>query len=144
MCSIFIITDYNFRFIVRNGSGGWHLLIPQYGYLTSTTYFSDNLGTSLYLCSLSNFTSTSCTCYRVVQHSHYHVSLYIVLFPILGMLMKCGLLSRQIVDTVCTYHLFLMVIILLSNILFVIADLVLRYYFTLNFCSQICYYYYYL
>jgi hypothetical protein len=81
---------------------------------------SDNLGTSLYQCSLSNFTSTSYICYRVVQHTQYQVSLYIVLFSILGILIKCGLLSRQIIDTICIRHLFLMVILLLDNNVFVI------------------------
>jgi hypothetical protein len=35
----FIITDYYVRFIVRNGSGGLHLLIPVCGYLAFTTSF---------------------------------------------------------------------------------------------------------
>ena len=61
----------------------------------------------------------------------------------MGILIKCGLLSRQIIDTVCICQLFLMVIFLLDNTLFVMPDLVLRYYFILNFCSQIYYYYYY-
>jgi hypothetical protein len=39
ICSFFIITHYDVRFIVSDGSVGLQLLIPQYGYLTFITCF---------------------------------------------------------------------------------------------------------
>ena len=66
-----------------------------------------------------------CICWSVVAHTHYHVFLCIVLLPVLGMLILCGLLSRQIVGTVCTCYLSLCSIFLSHNILFVSPGLVL-------------------
>jgi hypothetical protein len=35
----FIITDYDVRFVVRDGCVDLHLLFPQYGYFAFVTYF---------------------------------------------------------------------------------------------------------
>ena len=37
--------------------------------------------------------------YSAVQHTLYHVSLYTVILPVLDMLIRCVLLSLQIVDS---------------------------------------------
>ena len=62
--------------------------------------------------SFPNFTVISFFMYRAVQHTLYHVSLYIFLMPILGMLILHGLLSRHKIDIVCICYLFLFVIFL--------------------------------
>jgi len=46
-----------------------------------------------------------CICWSVVVHKLYHVFLCTVLLLVLGMLILCGLLSRQIVGKVCTCYL---------------------------------------
>ena len=57
-CSFFIITDYDVRFIVTDGSVGLHLLISQYGDLISITCFHD-FGTWSFQCSVSDCTHIS-------------------------------------------------------------------------------------
>ena len=66
-----------------------------------------------------------CICWNVVVHTLYHVFLCNVLLPVLGILLLCGLLSRQIVGKVCTCCLSLCSIFLSHNILFVAPGLVL-------------------
>ena len=66
-----------------------------------------------------------CICWSVVVHTLHHVCLCTVLLPVLGMLILCGLLSRQIVSKVCTCYLSLCSIFLSHNILFVVPGLVL-------------------
>ena len=51
-----------------------------------------------------------CICWSVVEHRPYHISLCIVLLPVLGMLIVCGLLFNQIVDLICIGCLFLFLI----------------------------------
>jgi len=64
--------------------------------------FTD-FGTCSCKCFLSNCTPVSlhmlkCSC----AHTLYHVFLCNFLFPVLGMLLLCGLLSRKIIGKVCT------------------------------------------
>jgi len=48
-----------------------------------------------------------------------------VLLPVISMLILCVLLSHQIVDIICICYLFLFVIFLLHDVLFLMPDLVL-------------------
>ena len=66
-----------------------------------------------------------CICWSAVVHTLYHVFLCSVILPVLGMLILCGLVSRQIVGKVCTCYLSLCSIFLSHNILFVTTSLVL-------------------
>ena len=72
---------------------------------------------------LSNCTTVSLHMLKC-SYAH-HVFLCTVLSPVLGMMILCGLLSRQIVGKVCTCCPSLCSIFLLHNILFVTPGLVL-------------------
>jgi hypothetical protein len=56
-----------------------------------------------------------CICWSVAVHLLYHVVSYTVLLPVLNMLIRCGLLSRQIVDRACICYLSLSSIFLLRS-----------------------------
>jgi len=86
---------------------------------------STDSGTCSYHCFLSNCTPVSLHCWSVAVHTLYHVFLCAVLLPVLGMLILCGLLSRQIVGTVCSCYLSLCSIFLSHIIVFVAPGLVL-------------------
>jgi hypothetical protein len=45
----------------------------------------------------------SCVCWSAVEHTLCHVFLCIILLPILGMMIQCGLLYHHTVYTVCVY-----------------------------------------
>jgi len=97
-----------------------YLLVPQGGYFASLTYFLlilAHVHTSVFCPTVSLF---PCICCSVVVHTPYHVFLCTILLPVLGMLILCGLFSRQIVGKVCTCYLSLCTIFLSHNILFII------------------------
>ena len=81
-CSSFITTDYDVRCIVSNGSVGLHLLIPPYLHdqflriivhvHKSVHYLMPPIFPSIY--------------WSVVDHTRCHVTLCIVILPVLGML----------------------------------------------------------
>ena len=57
-----------------------------------------------------------------LAHTLCHVSLWTVLLPVLGTLMICDLLLRQNLDIICICYLFVFVIFLMHDILFVMPD----------------------
>ena len=86
---------------------------------------STDFGTWSYQCSLSNFTPVYLDMLKCSwAHTLSCLFLYCSL-PILGMLLWCIPLSRQIVYRVCVCCLFLFVIFLSHDIWFVMPDLVL-------------------
>ena len=104
------------RFITSGlcGSVGLYLLLV-----------TTNLSTCAYRCSLSDFTPIS---FNMLQCSSAHTLsclMCTVLLPVMSMLILCVLLSHQIVDIICICYLFLFVIFLFHDILFVMPDLVL-------------------
>ena len=95
-CSLFIITNYAVRFIVRNSSVG--LLCRFHSTVTLRSWPVYKIfGTGPYNCLLYNFPPFSYICYSAVQHTLYHVSVCTVLLPILDMPMWWVPLPRQIV-----------------------------------------------
>jgi hypothetical protein len=66
-----------------------------------------------------------CICWSVAVHPRYHVLLYTVILPILGMLIWCGLLSHQIGGRACICYLSLCSKFLLRSTSFVTLGLVL-------------------
>jgi len=97
------------------GSVGLHLLF----------FVTTNFSTCAYQCSLSDFTPIS---FNMLQCSSAHTLsclMCTVLLPVISMLILCVLLSHQIVDIICICYLFLFVIFLLHDVLFLMPDLVL-------------------
>jgi hypothetical protein len=104
--------------LLGDGSISLCLLIPQYDYLTILIVYTD-FHTCSYQCFCSFAPLFPCIYESVVVRSFYHIFLCIVLLPVLGMLILCGLLSHQIFGKVCIYYLSVCSIILLRGILFV-------------------------
>ena len=71
--------------ILSDNTCWFHNMVILPSWLVSTDF-----GTSSYQCSLSNFTSIS------LRMLLYHVSVFVLLLPILGMVKWCVLLSHQI------------------------------------------------
>jgi hypothetical protein len=151
-CSFFIITDYDVRFIVTDGSVGlllrMALSVYCYGWLSVYCYgwlcrfalldstiwwlifvncFRD-FGTWSFQCSVSD-------CTHISLHTHCHVALHTVLLPILCTLIHAPL-SRRTVDKTCICCLFLFILYLLHDIRFVMLYLLLLL-FALSFYFQI-------
>ena len=102
--SRFIITVCAVRLTVSGGSVGVQVMIPSSaGYLTLMTCFADFV-TCWFDRSLCNCTPVSCICSSVIERTHCHVSLGIVLLALLGMLIQCGLLPCQIVGIIYYYY----------------------------------------
>ena len=88
-------------------------------------FVTTNFSNCAYQCSLSDFTPIS---FNMLQCSSAHTLSCLMctgLLPVMSMVILCVLLSHQIVDITCIFYLFLFVIFLLHDILFVMPDLVL-------------------
>ena len=95
-CSLFIIKNYDFRFIVRSNSLCLHCSFHNTATLHSVPVYT-NFCTRPHNCLLYNFPLFPYTCYSAVQHTLYHVSVCTVLLPILDVPLWCVPLSHQTV-----------------------------------------------
>jgi hypothetical protein len=113
-CSLFTVACYNVWLVIGDGPVSLYFLVPQYGYLTSSAcfYWFWYMFIPVFLC--LTVPLFSCICWSVAVHSLYHVFLYTVLLPVLGMQIWCGLLSHQIGGKACICYLSLCSIFLFN------------------------------
>jgi hypothetical protein len=79
-----------------------------------------------------------CICYSIFEHTLHHVSFYIFLFPLFGMLIWCVPLSHQIVYRVCIWKPFLYVIFLSYDTGLQCLILCRYYYYYYYYCCCCC------
>jgi hypothetical protein len=120
--SLFILVYYNVWLVLGDGPISLYLLVPPR--LVSTDF-----GTCSYSVLHLIVPLFHCICWSVAVHSLYHVFLYTVLLPVLGMLIWCGLLSHQIGGRACICHLTLCSVFLLHSTSLLLLLLLLLYLF---------------